>query len=105
MNYQPVTVDIRERFEFEIMASSVADANSQQGGKKGKDKNKDFVGHVKERLVEVNNTMSAPTGMVDNMDRGIEGLESEGDIEELRGEMQTAMTSVVTNFKGEIQAL
>jgi len=36
------------------------------------------------------------------MNRRIEELESEGDMEELRGEMQMAITSVVTNFRKEL---
>ena len=95
-------VYIRARFEFEIMALSVTDANSQQHGNKGKDKNKVVVGLVEERLAEINNTMSTLTGKADDMDRRVEGLESEGGMEKLRGETQMAMTSVVVDFKGEI---
>ena len=50
------------------------DANSQQGGKKGKDKSKDVMGPIKECLVEINTTMSALMGRVDNIDRHFEEL-------------------------------
>jgi len=50
------------------MASSVIDANRQQAGKKGKDKNKDVMGLVDEKLAEINNTMSTLTGKMDDMD-------------------------------------
>jgi len=87
------------------MASSVAYANPQQGGKKGKDKSKDLVGLIEERLAEINNTMSALTGRVDGMDRCIEGIESKMDMEELHGVMQAAMTCIVADFKKEFEAL
>ena len=70
------------------MASNVTDANPQQGGKKGKDKDDNVMGLVKERLAEVNNTMSALTGKVDDMDRLLKELESEGDMEGLHREVK-----------------
>lgn len=82
----------------------MTDANLQQGGKKGKDKNKDVMGLVEELLAEINNTMSPLMGRVDAIDRRIKKLKSKRDMEELRGEMQMAMTSVVADFKKEIQA-
>ena len=39
------------------------------------------------------------------MERRIEELESEGDLEELRGEMQAAVNSVVADVNKEVQAL
>ena len=70
------------------MASSVTDVNPQQGGKKGKDKaNKDVMGLVEERLGEVNAFMSTLTGRVEDMEKCIEELESEVEMDELRGEM------------------
>lgn len=81
------------------------DDNPQQGGKKGKDKNKDVMGLIEEWLVEINATMLALTGWVDDMDKRIEELKSEGDMEEFRGEMQIAMASVMADFKKELQAL
>ena len=40
------------------MALSVTDVgNTQQGGKKGKNKNKDLSALVEERLAEINNSM------------------------------------------------
>ena len=71
------------------MASSVTDAgNPQQGGKKGKDKNKDLSVLVDDKLAEINHSMSTLTGKVDDMEKRIEELESMGDIEEFRAEMQ-----------------
>ena len=49
------------------MASSVTDTNPQQGGKKGKGKNKDVMGLVEERLAEINNTMSVLASGVEDM--------------------------------------
>ena len=57
---------------------------------------------VEERLSEINNTVSVLTGRVDDMDRRIEELEYERDMEELYGEMQMAMTSVVADFRKEL---
>jgi len=73
----------------DLIASSVTDAaNPQQGGKKGKDKtNKDVMGLVKERLEETNASMSTLTGRVEDMEKCIEELESEVEMDELRGEM------------------
>jgi len=39
------------------------------------------------------------------MEKRIDELESEGDLEELRGEMQVAVNSVVVNVNKEVQAL
>ena len=61
------------------MASSVSDVNSQQGDKKGKDKNKDVMGLVEERLVGINSSMSAWTGRVDDIDKCIVEIESKED--------------------------
>jgi len=79
--------------------------NPQQGGKKGKDKNKDLAVLVDDKLAEVNNSIITLTGRVDEMETRIKELESEGDLEELRGEMQVAMNSIVIDVNGEIQAL
>ena len=87
------------------MASSVTDANPQQGGKKGKDKNKDVVALVDEKLAEINSSMSALTERVDDMDRRLEELESEGDMEGLCGEVKAAMISVGDEFRKELHAL
>jgi len=67
------------------MASSITEVgNPQQGGKKGKDKNKDLAFLVDDKLTEVNNSIITLTGRVDEMEKRIEELESEGDLEELR---------------------
>ena len=87
------------------MASNVTDVNPQQGGKKGKEDNKDVMGLVEEQLVEINTTMSSPMGRVDDMERRIEELGSEGDMEEFHREMQMVMNSVVATINKEIQAL
>ena len=53
--------------------------------------NKNVVAFVEERLPEINTSMSTVVGTVDNMDKRIEELKLEGDIEELRWEMQVAV--------------
>ena len=60
---------------------------------------------VDDKLVEVNNSIISLTGRVDEMETRIKELESEGDLEELRWEMQVAMNSVVADVNGEIHAL
>jgi len=70
------------------MVSSVTNANPQQGGKKSKDKTKDLMVLVEDRLAEFTNSMSALTGRVEDMDKYIEELEIIGDWDELHGEMQ-----------------
>jgi len=88
------------------MTSSMTDAgNPQQGGKKDKDKNKDLAVLVDDKLAEVNNSIVTLMGRVDEIETRIKELESEGDLEELRGKMQIAVNSVVANVNGEIQAL
>lgn len=80
-----------------ISSASESSTGNQQGGKKGKGKgkNKNAMGLVEELLVEINSTMSALTGRVDDMDKRLEELESKGDIEKLRREMQATINSVV----------
>jgi len=46
----------------------LTDANPQQGGKKGKDKNKDVKGLIQGQLAKISNTMSTLIGKVDDMD-------------------------------------
>ena len=88
------------------MASSMTDVgNPQQGGKKGKDKNKDLAILVDDKLAEVNDFIITLTGRVDEMEKRIEELKSEGDLEELCGEMQVAINSVVADVNKEVQAL
>jgi len=70
------------------MASSVTEvSNPQQGGKKGKDKNKDLPVLVDDKLAEVNDSIITLMGRVNEMEKRIEELKSEGDLGELRGEM------------------
>ena len=80
-------------------------ANPQQGGKKGKDKNKDLAVLVDDKFTEVNNSIITLTGRMDEMDTRIKELESEGDLEELRGEMQVAVNFVMAYVNKEVQAL
>jgi len=49
--------------------------------------------------------MSALTGKIEDIGKRIEELESTGDIDELCEEIQAAMSSIVANFKKELQAL
>jgi len=46
---------------------------------------------VDKRLTEINNSMATPTGRVDDIEKHLEELESMGDFEELRGEVQVAV--------------
>jgi len=71
------------------MGSSVTDAtNLQQEGQKRKDKtNKDVMGLLKERLREVNASISTLTGRVEDIEKRIKKLESEVGMDELRREM------------------
>jgi len=87
------------------MASSVTDTSNKQGGKKGKYKNKDLVVLVDERAAEINNSMGTLMGMVDDMEKHLEELESMGDFEEFRGEVQAAVNFVVVDVNKEVQAL
>jgi len=88
------------------MASSVTEVgNPQQGSKKGKDKNKDLAILVNDKLAEVNDSIITLTGRVNEMEKCIEELESDGDLEELRGEMQVAVNFVMAYVNKEVQAL
>ena len=87
------------------MALSVTDASNSQGGKKDKDKNKDLAVLVDERLAEINNFMATLTGRVDDMEKQLEELECMGNFEELCGEVQAAINSVMVNVNQEVQAL
>lgn len=88
------------------MASSVTDTgNPQQERKKGKDKNKDLSVLVNDKLAKINHSMSDLMGRVDNMEKRIEELESTGDFEEFRAEMQEAVKSFASNVDEEVQAL
>lgn len=76
-------------------------------GKKGMDKKgmdktktKDVMVIVKDRLTEFTNSMSALTSRVEGMNKRSKKLKSMGDMDELRGEMQVAMSSMVA----EVQA-
>ena len=88
------------------MASSVTEVdNPQQRGKKSKDKNKDLAVLVDDRLAEINDSIMTLTSRVDEMEKRIEELESDGDVEELRGEMQVAVNSMAANVTRDVQAL
>jgi len=52
---------------------------------------------VDDRLAEINNSIITLTGRVDEMEKHIKELKSEGDVEELRGEMQVAVNSMAPN--------
>ena len=87
------------------MSSSVTDAGNPQQAKKSKDKNKELSVLVDDRLTEINDSIITLTGRVNEMENRIKELVSEGDLEELRGEMQAAMNFIVVDVNGEIQAL
>ena len=105
VNYQPVTVGIRARFGSSMASSVTKVGNPQQGGKKSKDKNKELAVLVDDRVAEINASIITLTGRVDEMEKRIEEVESEGDLEELRGEMQVAVNSVVADVNKEVLAL
>jgi len=65
----------------------------------------DLLPFVKERLAEINTNMSTRTSWVEDMDKCSEELESEGDVEELRGEIQRAISFVVADINKEIHAV
>jgi len=82
------------------MASSVIDADNPQGVKESKDNNKDLAILVDERLIKITSFMATLTGRVANMEKHFEELESIRDFEELRGEVQAAVNSMVINVNG-----
>jgi len=55
--------------------------NPQQGGEKGKCKNKDLSVLVDERLTKIKNSMTTLTDRVYDMDKLLEELKSIGDFE------------------------
>ena len=57
------------------------------------------------RLAELNNSMATLTGRVDDMDKCLEEFESMRDFEDLRGEVQAVVNSMVTDVNKEVQAL
>ena len=88
------------------MASSVTDAgNPQQGGKKGKDKNKDLSVFVDSKLAKINHSMSDLMGRVDDMEKRIEELKSTMNFEEFHADMQEVVKSLASNADEEVQAL
>jgi len=60
---------------------------------------------VDERLAKINNSMATLTGRVDDMEKHIEKLESMGDFEEFRGEVQAAANFIVANVTKKVQGL
>lgn len=66
------------------MSSSVIESgNPQQATKKSKEKNKDLVAFLEERLAEINATIFAIMGRVEDVEKRIEELESMEDPKEL----------------------
>jgi len=65
--------------------------NPQQGGKEYKDNNRELSILVDDRLAEINDSIVTLTGRVDEMEKRIEELKFEGDVEELCREMQAAV--------------
>jgi len=88
-----------------MSSASEAFTGNEQGGKKGKDKNKDLSVLVDNRLAKINNSMTTLMGRVDDMDKRLKELEFMRDFEELRGEVQVAVNFTVANVNKEIQAL
>ena len=71
--------------------------------KKGKDKNKDMVSLVDERLAKINDYMATLTSSVDDMDKRIEEPKSMGEFEGLLGDMQAVVNSMIAGVNKEIQ--
>ena len=80
-------------------------ANPQQGGKKGKEKAKDVMALMENRLAKLKPSMSTLMGRTEAMEKHIEELESMVDMKELCGEMQGEINSVVVNASKEIKFL
>jgi len=84
------------------MASSVTDARNPQARKKGKGKSKDLEVLMVERLAEINKSMATLRGRVDDIEKHLEELGSMRDFEELRGEVQAAVYSMVADVNKEL---
>jgi len=52
---------------------------------------------VDERLVEINNSVATLRSRMDDMEKHLKELEATGEFEELQGEVQAAINSVVPN--------
>jgi len=52
---------------------------------------------VDERLVEINNSVATLMSRMDDMEKHLKELEATGDFEELQGEVQATINSVVPN--------
>ena len=87
------------------IASSGTDGSNPQGGKKGKDKNKDLAVLMDKRFADINNSRATLTDRVDDMEKPLKELESMGDFEEHRGEVQVAMNVMLVDVNKEVQAL
>ena len=80
----------------------MTNAGNTQGGKKSKDKNKDLAVLVDERLAKITSSMATLTSRVDDMEKHLEKLESIRDFEELRGEVQVVINSMLANVNQEV---
>eukprot|EP00257_Ricinus_communis_P019332 XP_015578290.1 uncharacterized protein LOC107261709 [Ricinus communis] len=90
-------------------STSTAPPTPREGGKdsgKGRrDKSRDVIGAMEERLVRVETTMSDWGDKIEDMDLRIEKLESKGDDGELREEMQGALNVLADNLSRDNEAL
>ncbi|XP_048231260.1 uncharacterized protein LOC125370291 [Ricinus communis] len=90
-------------------STSTAPPTPREGGKdsgKGRrDKSRDVIGEMEERLVKVETTMSDWGDKIEDMDLRIEKLESKGDDGELREEMQGALNVLADNLSRDNEAL
>jgi len=57
---------------------------------------------VDERLAKITSSMATLTSRVDDMEKHLEKLESIRDFEELRGEVQVAINSMLANVNQEV---
>ena len=79
--------------------------NSQRGGKKGQDKNKDVMVLDEKRLAEINTTTSSRLDRVKVISKRNKELEFDGDVDDLCVVMQEEMNLIVVNINKEIHTL
>ncbi|XP_048225870.1 uncharacterized protein LOC125368649 [Ricinus communis] len=90
-------------------STSTAPPTLREGGKESgkgrRDKSRDMIGAMEERIVKVETAMSNWCDKIEDMDLRIEKLESKEDDGELRGEMQGALNVLADNLARDNEAL
>jgi len=87
------------------MTLSVTYAGNPHGGKKGEGDGEDLAILVDKRLAESNNSVATLTDRVDNIAKHFKELESTGDFEELRGEVQATVNSTMADVDKKVLTL